>query len=226
MNIALIPARGGSKRIPRKNIKNFLNKPIIGWSIELALKSGCFDKVIVSTDDKEIAEIAKHYGAEVPFMRSEELSDDHTVLSSVISDALRKLNFDIDYVCVILPTAPFIQIEDIQSALRQLISRPNFDFAFTVTDFGFPIQRALRIDNGLVSMFDPSNLNTRSQDLETAWHDAGQFYWGKPSSWLEEKPVFGPKSIPIKLPRFRVQDIDTMEDWSRAEYIFKLINKL
>jgi len=226
MNIALIPARGGSKRIPKKNIKNFFGKPIIAWSIELAFKSGCFDKVIVSTDDKEIAEIANFYGAETPFMRSKELSDDHTVLSSVISDAIQKLNLDINYLCAILPTAPLIQVEDIQDALKQLLSQPNFDFAFTVTDFGFPIQRALRIDDGQVSMFEPHHMNTRSQDLERAWHDAGQFYWGKATSWLEGEPVFGSKSIPIKLPRFRVQDIDSIDDWSRAEYIFKLINKI
>jgi len=226
MNIALIPARGGSKRIPKKNIKNFFGKPIIAWSIELAFKSGCFDKVIVSTDDKEIAEIANFYGAETPFMRSKELSDDHTVLSSVISDAIQRLNLDINYLCAILPTAPLIQVEDIQDALKQLLSQPNFDFAFTVTDFGFPIQRALRIDDGQVSMFEPHHMNTRSQDLERAWHDAGQFYWGKATSWLEGEPVFGSKSIPIKLPRFRVQDIDSIDDWSRAEYIFKLINKI
>jgi len=226
MNIALIPARGGSKRIPKKNIKIFFGKPIIAWSIELAFKSGCFDKVIVSTDDKEIAEIANFYGAETPFMRSKELSDDHTVLSSVISDAIQKLNLDINYLCAILPTAPLIQVEDIQDALKQLLSQPNFDFAFTVTDFGFPIQRALRIDDGQVSMFEPHHMNTRSQDLERAWHDAGQFYWGKATSWLEGEPVFGSKSIPIKLPRFRVQDIDSIDDWSRAEYIFKLINKI
>lgn len=226
MNIALIPARGGSKRIPRKNIKNFFGKPIIAWTIELAIKSGCFDKVIVSTDDKEIAEVAEFYGAEIPFMRSEKLSDDHTVLNSVISDAIKRLNLDINYLCVILPTAPLIQVEDIQRGLKELISKPDFDFAFTVTDFGFPIQRALRIDDGQVSMFEPDHINTRSQDLERAWHDAGQFYWGKPSSWLEGEPVFGSKSIPIKLPRFRVQDIDSMEDWSRAEFIFKQINKL
>ena len=226
MNIALIPARGGSKRIPRKNIKNFFGKPIIAWTIELAIKSGCFDKVIVSTDDKEIAEVAEFYGAEIPFMRSEKLSDDHTVLNSVISDAIKRLNLDINYLCVILPTAPLIQVEDIQRGLKELISKPDFAFAFTVTDFGFPIQRALKIKNELVSMFEPSHINTRSQDLETAWHDAGQFYWGKPSSWLREIPMFGPKSIPIKLPRFRVQDIDSMEDWLRAEFIFKQINKL
>jgi len=226
MNIALIPARGGSKRIPKKNIKNFFGKPIIAWSIELAFKSGCFDKVIVSTDDKEIAEIANFYGAETPFMRSKEFSDDHTVLSSVISDAIQRLNLDINYLCAILPTAPLIQVEDIQDALKQLLSQPNFDFAFTVTDFGFPIQRALRIDDGQVSMFEPDHMNTRSQDLERAWHDAGQFYWGKATSWLEGEPVFGSKSIPIKLPRFRVQDIDSIDDWSRAEYIFKLINKI
>jgi len=227
MNIAIIPARGGSKRIPKKNIKNFCGKPIIGWSIELAIKSGCFDKVIVSTDDEDIAKLSKLHGAEVPFIRSKDLADDYTGVNSVIIDAIyrMKANFKIDYVCTIFATAPLIQLSDIKYAYKQLITKPECDFAFSVTDYGFPIQRALKIIDNKISMFQPDFLNARSQDLEQAWHDAGQFYWGKCNAWLEKKAMFGPTSIPIKIPRYRVQDIDTLEDWERAELIFKTIRK-
>jgi len=222
--VAIIPARGGSKRIPRKNIREFCGKPMIAWSIEAALSSGCFDRVIVSTDDDEIAEVAKKYGAEVPFMRSPELSDDHTGTIPVIRHAVDWLNQHgvlVEYACCIYATAPFIAVEDIQRGFR-LMQQQSSDYAFSVTSYAFPIQRAICITpTDRIAMFSPEHFNTRSQDLEEAWHDAGQFYWGTAEAWLQERALFSEQAIPVKLPRHRVQDIDTPEDWSRAEWMFK-----
>ena len=222
--VAIIPARGGSKRIPRKNIREFCGKPMIAWSIEAALSSGCFDRVIVSTDDDEIAEVAKKYGAEVPFVRSPELSDDHTGTIPVIRHAVDWLNQHgvlVEYACCIYATAPFIAVEDIQRGFR-LMQQQSSDYAFSVTSYAFPIQRAICITpTDRIAMFSPEHFNTRSQDLEEAWHDAGQFYWGTAEAWLQERALFSEKAIPVKLPRHRVQDIDTPEDWSRAEWMFK-----
>lgn len=228
MKIAVIPARGGSKRIPRKNIKEFCGKPMIAYSIEAALLSGCFDKVIVSTDDMEIAEVAKEYGAEVPFMRTEELSNDYAGTIPVIRHAVEWLieeGFDPQLVCCLYATAPFITPEFLQQGLQQ-IQKTGVAYAFTVTSYAFPIQRAIKINSKSgMEMFDPASLNTRSQDLEEAWHDAGQFYWGKVDAWLTEKAVFGAESSPIILPRHQVQDIDTPEDWVRAEWLFKAMQE-
>lgn len=228
MKVAIIPARGGSKRIPRKNIKAFFGKPMIAWSIEAALKSNCFDRVIVSTDDQEIAEIAKQYGAEVPFMRSADLSGDHTGTTPVIKQAIRWLTDHLQaprLVCCIYATAPFIRANDIQRGLEQL-EQSNAAYAFTVTSYAFPIQRAIKItESNSVEMFSPQHFQTRSQDLEDAYHDAGQFYWGKVDAWMSEKVIFGPESIPVILPRHRVQDIDTPEDWDRAEWLFKAMQQ-
>ncbi|EAZ98226.1 pseudaminic acid cytidylyltransferase [Marinobacter sp. ELB17] len=222
--VAIIPARGGSKRIPRKNIREFCGKPMIAWSIEAALSSGCFDRVIVSTDDDEIAEVAKKYGAEVPFVRSPELSDDHTGTIPVIRHAVDRLNQHgvlVEYACCIYATAPFIAVEDIQRGFR-LMQQQSSDYAFSVTSYAFPIQRAICITpTDRIAMFSPEHFNTRSQDLEEAWHDAGQFYWGTAEAWLQERALFSEQAIPVKLPRHRVQDIDTPEDWSRAEWMFK-----
>lgn len=227
MKIAIIPARGGSKRIPGKNIKEFFGKPMIAWSIEAALESKCFDRVIVSTDDKEIAEIAKRYGAEVPFVRPANLSDDYMGTIPVIKHAVEWLN---EYsqapnlVCCIYATAPFISSSDIKSGLEKL-QKTDFDYAFSVTSYGFPIQRAIKInENENVEMFEPQYFNTRSQDLEEAYHDAGQFYWGQADAWLSEKVIFGSNSTPIILPRHRVQDIDTFDDWERAEWLFRAMH--
>jgi N-acylneuraminate cytidylyltransferase len=226
MKLAIIPARGGSKRIPRKNIKLFCGKPMIAWSIEAAIKSKCFDRIIVSTDDKEIAAIAINHGAEAPFIRPKNLADDFTATTPVINHAInwQKANgAQPTQVCCIYATAPFISPEDINKGLEQLQQTKN-DFAFSVTSYAFPIQRAIRINsNNSITMFNPKELSTRSQDLEEAYHDAGQFYWGLPDAWLEERIVFGPQSTPILLPRHRVQDIDTKEDWLRAEWMFKAI---
>lgn len=224
MKLAVIPARGGSKRIPRKNIKEFCGKPMIAWSIEAALASGCFDHVVVSTDDAEIAEVARQYGATAPFIRPAELSDDYTGTIPVIRHALEWFSAQgqaIEQVCCLYATAPFVSAEDLQRG-EAILNETASDFAFTVTSYAFPIQRAIRLSKkGRVEMFSSEHFNTRSQDLEEAWHDAGQFYWGQADAWLKSKVIFSPASAPVKLPRHRVQDIDTPEDWLRAEWMFK-----
>lgn len=225
MNVAIIPARGGSKRIPRKNIKAFCGKPMIAWSIEAARKSGVFDRIIVSTDDDEIARVAHHYGAEVPFKRPEELSNDFATTIDVIHHAITELkkNYIFENVCCIYATAPFIQSEDLIEAFKKL-NREECDYVFSATSFPFPIQRAVKVNsNGFIEMFNPQHEKSRSQDLEPAFHDAGQFYWGKPSAFLERKGFFTSKSILQLLPRERVQDIDTQDDWDVAENLFKLL---
>jgi len=224
MRLAVIPARGGSKRIPRKNIKLFAGKPMIAWSIEAALASGCFDHIIVSTDDAEIADVARAHGAEVPFMRPSELSDDHTGTIPVITHAVGWQNLHgqaATEVCCLYATAPFVQATDLQRGL-QVLQSTGADYAFSVTSYVFPIQRAIRITaDQRVDMFQPEHFNTRSQDLPEAWHDAGQFYWGQAQAWLAATPLFSHGSAPVPLPRHRVQDIDTPEDWERAEWLFK-----
>ena len=224
MKLAIIPARGGSKRIPRKNIKPFCGKPMIAWSIEAAQESGCFDRVIVSTDDAEIAEVARQYGAEVPFMRPLELSDDHTGTIPVIRHAIETINSQgraVEQACCLYATAPFIQAEDLRRGL-EILQGSGGDYAFSVTSYAFPIQRAIRLTpEGRVEMFNPEHFSTRSQDLEEAYHDAGQFYWGRAEAWLQGQMIFSPASLPVMLPRHRVQDIDTPEDWVRAEWMFK-----
>ena len=219
MKVAIIPARGGSKRIPRKNIKPFHGQPMIAWSIQAALQSDCFDHVIVSTDDYEIADISKAHGATVPFIRPVELSDDYTGTIPVIAHAIDWVNQhigNVELACCIYATAPFVSAEDIRHGLRLLLDS-NADYAFTVTSYAFPIQRAIRITTqNRIEMFNPEHFSTRSQDLEEAWHDAGQFYWGRSEAWLAAKPLFSRYSVPVPLPRHRVQDIDTLEDWERA----------
>jgi N-acylneuraminate cytidylyltransferase len=222
--IAVIPARGGSKRIPRKNIRDFCGKPMIAWSIEAAKDCHVFDHIIVSTDDAEIAEVAKSFGAEVPFLRPKELSDDHTATRPVVNHAIQILEGLYgrpDHVCCIYATAPFIRAEDLKSGLKKLIESGS-NFAFSVTSFAYPIQRAIKIsEDGQVSMFNPEYRNAQSQDLEEAYHDAGQFYWGKAEAFLDNLPTFSGHAVPVVLPRYRVQDIDTMEDWKRAELMFR-----
>lgn len=229
MRLAVIPARGGSKRIPKKNIKLFMGKPIIAWSIEAALQSQCFDHVIVSTDDFKIAEVAQRFGASVPFMRPDSLSDDHATTIPVVRHAIEWFQADgIEpaEVCCIYATAPFIQVADLRAGLDMLIASPDCNYSFSVTSYPFPVQRAIRItDMGRVEMFNAEYFNTRSQDLEEAWHDAGQFYWGRASAWLAGEPVFSLKSVPVRLPRQRVQDIDTIDDWARAEWLFKAMQE-
>lgn len=222
----MIPARGGSKRIPRKNIKDFNGKPMIAYSIEAALMSECFDEIIVSTDDEEIAALSKEYGATVPFMRPDALANDHAGTLPVIKQAIEW--FD-QYraapveVCCLYATAPFVLASSIQKAYQQL-QETTADYCFTVTSFPFPIQRAIkvRLDNR-VEMFQPENFNTRSQDLEEAYHDAGQFYWGKACAFKQMEPLFSEKASPFILPRHLVQDIDTEEDWYRAQLMHKVL---
>lgn len=224
MKIAIIPARGGSKRIPRKNIKHFCGQPMLAWSIDAARLSGCFDHILVSTDDNEIAQVARHHGAEVPFMRPAALSDDHTGTTPVIAHAIDWVNEHIgsvSHACCIYATAPFVQGDDLRRGLTQL-DQSGADYVFSVTSYPFPIQRALRITGQQrVEMFNPKHFNTRSQDLAEAFHDAGQFYWGQAAAWLAGKPLFAQGAVPAILPRHRVQDIDTLEDWARAEWLFK-----
>lgn len=223
MYLAVIPARGGSKRIPRKNIKPFFGRPMIAWSIEAAQKSGCFDNIIVSTDDDEIAEIARAYGATVPFKRPRHLADDHTGTTPVIAHAAdwhRTQGMALSAVCCIYATAPFVQAGDIRKGF-QMLQAEGCDYVFSVTSYPFPIQRSIRITAaGRVEMFYPDQFKTRSQDLEEAYHDAGQFYWGIQDAWIQQRPIFSMNSVPLVLPRYRVQDIDTMEDWERAERMF------
>ncbi|WP_018145938.1 pseudaminic acid cytidylyltransferase [Thioalkalivibrio sp. AKL6] len=224
MRVAIIPARGGSKRIPRKNIRSFCGKPMIAWSIEAARASGCFDRVIVSTDDSEIAAVAEEHGAEVPFRRPAELADDHTGTVPVMAHAIEWLQESgerCEAVCCLYATAPFVRPEDLRRG-RDVLEAADADYAFSVTSYAFPIQRALRInEGGRVAMFHPEYANTRSQDLEEAWHDAGQFYWGRSEAWLSGKPIMTSDAVPVQLPRERVQDIDTLEDWRRAQWLFK-----
>lgn len=228
MKVAIIPARGGSKRIPRKNVRLFAGKPIIAHSIGAALDSGCFDRVIVSTDDAEIAAVAREWGAETPFVRPPELADDHTGTNAVVKHAINWLaeqGTPADYACCIYATAPFVQARYLQEGLARLLERRR-GYAFSVTSFPFPIQRAIRINaEGAVEAIWPENIFRRSQDLEEAFHDAGQFYWGTTDAYLTDAVVFSPASIPIVLPRHLVQDIDTFEDWRRAELMFRVIQE-
>ena len=224
MNIAIIPARGGSKRIPRKNIKAFAGLPIIAHSIRAAKASGVFERIIVSTDDEEIAQVARTHGAETPFVRPAELANDYAGTIEVIQHAIAALedetNTPPQHVCCLYATAPFVTPELIEQGLR-LLQHSAFDYAFTVSTFGFPIQRALRLTNeGGVEPMYPEFRFTRSQDLEEAYQDAGQFYWGTTAAWKAGKNIYAPASCPIKIPRYLVQDIDTSEDWKRAEWLY------
>lgn len=220
----MIPARGGSKRIPRKNIKPFLGKPIIAYSIEAALASGCFDQVIVSTDDQEIADVARQYGAEVPFIRPAELSDDHAGTVPVIVHAIewyQAQGTPVSQICCLYSTAPFVTGIRLAEAFEQL-QRSGADYCFSVTGFDYPIQRALRVTEAeRIEMFDADQFNQRSQDLEPAFHDAGQFYWGQAEAFLAGKAVFSEAASPYQLPGYLVQDIDTPNDWIRAELMYQ-----
>ncbi len=226
MKFVVIPARGGSKRIHRKNIREFCGKPMIAWSIETALNSDCFDRVIVSTDDTEIAEVACEWGAETPFVRPERLSNDHVGTLPVVCHAIdwfTENDVRPEVVCCLYATAPFVRAEDLRQGL-EVLNKQDSDYAFSVTSFPFPIQRALRIeDTGRVCMLMPEHASTRSQDLDETWHDAGQFYWGKTEAWLARRPLFSEYAAPVFLPRYRVQDIDTPEDWRRAELMFQVL---
>ena len=226
MNIAIIPARGGSKRIPRKNIKIFHGKPMIAYSIEAALKSRCFDRIIVSTDDQEIADTALKYGAEVPFLRPAAIADDYATTMDVMEHAIQYLakeKISPEFICCIYATAPFILADDLRKGLGML-NQPKVEYAFSATSFPFPIQRAIKLTGqGDVKMFSEQYADTRSQDLVEAYHDAGQFYWGRTSAFIARKAIFDEHSKVVLLPRKRVQDIDTVEDWELAEALFSVL---
>ena len=228
MRLCIIPARGGSKRIPRKNIKEFCGQAMIGYSIEAAITSQCFDKVIVSTDDQEIVEVAKSFGAEVPFIRPDELANDHAATIPVVKHTIEWFDEQGQSptdVCCLYATAPFIQSQTISKAFQQM-QESGANYCFSVTSFAFPIQRSIRItQDNKVDMFYPENFNVRSQDLEEAYHDAGQFYWGKAQAFKDELPIFSETASPYILPRYLVQDIDTMEDWIRAEAMHRVLQE-
>lgn len=219
-NVAIIPARGGSKRIPRKNLLPFDGVPMIVRSIRTAVDSGLFDLVVVSTDDAEIADVARTHGAQVPFMRPAALADDFTGTAAVIVHALEQLP-PFDFACCIYATAPLLQVRYLREGLELLERHADKSFAFSVCDFGFPVQRALTLDEqGALRALYPEFRNTRSQDLPKAFQDAGQFYWGRTEAWLRGEVLYSPASLPVILPRHLVQDIDTAEDWKRAEYLY------
>jgi len=219
-NVAIIPARGGSKRIPRKNLLPFDGVPMIVRSIRTALESGLFDQVVVSTDDGEIADVARAHGAQVPFLRPADLADDFTGTAAVIVHALQQLPA-FDYACCVYATAPLLQARYLRQGIELLEQHLDKSFAFSVCSFGFPVQRALTLDGqGALSALYPEFRNTRSQDLPEAFQDAGQFYWGRTEAWLRGEVLYSPASLPVILPRHLVQDIDTLEDWKRAEYLY------
>ena len=223
-NICVIPARGGSKRIPKKNIKEFLGKPIITYSIQAALDSGLFDEVMVSTDDLEIAEIAKNFGAKVPFIRSVKNSDDFATTFDVIEEVIqsyRSQGKDFENICCVYSCAPFVNSEILLKAYNQLI-RNKFDTVFPIIAYSFPIQRALRIDNSKVSMILEENLNVRSQDLEDSFHDAGQFYWCNSKKLLQNKKILTKNTGGVEISELEAQDIDNEIDWKLAELKFQL----
>jgi pseudaminic acid cytidylyltransferase len=223
MNIAVIPARGGSKRIPRKNIKPFYGKPMLAYAILAAQESGLFEKIVVSTDDNEIAAVAKAWGAEVPFFRTEELADDFTGTVPVIAHAIEScenLGWISDYVCCIYPSVPFIKTEDLLAAF-ELLTVGKTNYVYPVTEYAHPIQRGMRMHSkGKMEFLSPENELSRTQDLEQVYHDAGQFYWGTKSAWLAQKKMHT-DGVGFRIPNWRVVDIDNADDWKRAEVLYK-----
>ena len=228
MRLAVIPARGGSKRIPRKNIRPFCGQPMIRYAIQAAQAAGCFEHIVVSTDDAEIAAVARHCGAETPFLRDAALADDHTGTTAVVVDAIRRLDdlgIQADTYCCIYATVPLIRARDLQAAYQRLTAS-TADYAFSAAAFGFPIQRALQLTaNGCATPFWPENMGKRSQDLTPAYQDAGQFYWGRRDAWLGGRGVFDGNGLAQVLPRYRVVDIDTEEDWQLAELLYQALQQ-
>lgn len=227
-SLAVIPARGGSKRIPKKNIRPFMGKPIIAYSIEMAKRSGCFDSIMVSTDDQSIADVSNEYGAEVPFLRSPQTADDYAPLADVIDEVIASYfqqEIHIRYICCILATAPLIVDSDLQKSF-ELLKNHNAESVVSVVRFSYPIQRAFKISKGLLQLISPEHLNSRSNDLEPSFHDAAQFYWIDVEKFQKNKKIFSDYTIPYELSETQVQDIDTETDWKMAEYKYSfLINK-
>ena len=219
MNLAIIPARGGSKRIPRKNVKDFHGRPMIAYAITAAKESKLFDRIIVSTDDEEIANLARKWGAEVPFTRPPQLANDYIATVPVIAHGIeecRKLGWNFDKVCCIYPCVPFIKIEDLRGAL-DLMNGANQGYCFPVTEYSSAIQRALKLSTDKkTTPFFPEFELSRTQDLDPAYYDAGQFYWATAETWLTNSNIHS-SGIGFKVPNWRVLDIDTMDDWARAE---------
>jgi pseudaminic acid cytidylyltransferase len=226
MHLCVIPARGGSKRIPLKNIRSFCGQPMIAWSIGAARESGLFDHILVSTDNDEIARIAEANGAEVPFRRPAELANDHAGTIEVIAHATEwalAQGWELDAVCCLYATAPFTRADDLRQGLERLNS-DSWAFCFSATSYASPIFRAFRqSETGGVEMFFPEHFDKRSQDLPEALHDAAQFYWGRPEAWCSHERLFDRQSTPLLIPRWRVQDIDTEDDWRRAELLWKAL---
>ena len=226
MTICVIPARGGRKRIPKKNIKSFSGRPMIQWSIDAAQESNIFDQIIVSTDDEAIADISKDLEALIPFKRSQELSDDYTNTTDVIADACRwakEAGLDAEIVCCLYATAPFVRAADLIEAYR-IIRASDWQYVFSVAEYSSPIFRSFQqTDTQGVKMFFPEYFESRSQDLPQALYDAGMFYMGRSDAWVQGLKIFENHSFPLKIPSWRVQDIDTPEDWMRAEQMAKYV---
>lgn len=223
-NICIIPARGGSKRIPKKNIKNFLGKPIIAYSIEAALTSGIFDEVMVSTDSEEIAMVAKQYGASVPFLRSVKNSDDFATTFDVIAEVLNQYDHSFNNVCCFYPCAPFVSADILKKA-SEVLTKTDADTVMPIIPYGYPIQRALKLDDNKVSFISPENALTRSQDLTKSFHDAGQFYFSKVDRLLKSKRLITENTAGIEISELAAQDIDNEIDWSLAELKYQLLHK-
>lgn len=225
--LAIITARGGSKRIPGKNVKNFHGKPIMAYSINAALKSSCFDEVMVSTDSQKIAKIATSEGAVVPFYRSEKTSDDYAITADVISEVIAEYeNRDrfFDYICCIYPTAPFVTSRKLEEAMNILIEK-GADTVFPIVAYSFPPQRGLIINNGYIQMQYPEYMNMRSQDLKPIYHDCGQFYCLRTAKFKEDKRLITANSLPIIIDEQEVQDIDNYSDWEIAEIKYELMKR-
>ena len=226
--LCVIPARAGSKRIPKKNIKDFCGKPIIAYSIQVARDSGLFEQIIVSTDSHEIAKIANQYGAETPFLRPAELADDHSSTTDTVRHAYNwfvEQGQQFEQICCLYPTAPLVSVTDLRQGADNL-NQADCLTSFAATQFRFPIQRAVMLDGRGVKPFDKKAISMRSQDLEEAYHDAGQFYWWRANSVNDRNAaMFAATSSPVILPSYRVQDIDTDEDWRMAEFLYKAQKK-
>ena len=226
-NLCIIPARGGSKRIPRKNIKPFMGKPIMAYSIEAALKSELFDEVMVSTDDEEFAEVARHYGASVPFLRSEATANDYATTVDVLLEVIetyKQRGMVFDTICCLYSTAPFVTAERLKEAFSKLSD--DIDGCFTMVEFSYPIQRSLIInEEGIVEMKYPEYLTSRTQDLEKIYHDAGQFYFVKTKTLIDERTAWCKRTTPLVLSELEVQDLDTHTDWQLAEMKYELLHK-
>lgn len=225
--IAIIPARGGSKRIPKKNIRPFLGIPVIAYPIKTALKSSLFDEIIVSTDSEEIASIARQYGASVPFMRSSKNADDMATTTDVLMEVITKLqekNQYYDEACCLYPVTPLLQIRYLTEAYNKM-NQYHYDAAFPVLPYTSPIERALVMKNGKIYYLHPEYKNTRSQDLETTYYDAGQFYWFRPSVLMSKKQLITDNTTAVVLPAIFAQDIDNEDDWLQAEFKYEWLQK-